>query len=161
MTNRWILVDGYSVLHTWPRFTSRKSRALSLAQRREILVRLLGQYGDHIGRRVTIVFDGYAAKHKPDTAEPITGVEVVFSDRGKTADDIIERFVGEAERRTAILVVSSDNVERQTVEVLGAQSMSAELFETEVTAALEALASQVRHHGRRRRLGSVREHFEQ
>src|SRR2546426_198496 len=115
MGNRWILVDGYSVLHAWTRFRTRQARAGSLAQRREMLVALLRQFADHNRRRVTVVFDGYAAKHKPESVEPSHGVEVLFSERGKTADDTIERLVALAENRAGILVVTSDNSERQTV----------------------------------------------
>lgn len=160
MTNRWILVDGYSVLHTWPRFATRKARQASLQQRREMLVGLLRQYADHHRRRVTVVFDGYAAKHKPEVPEPTHGVEVLFSEKGKTADDLIERLVGQSEARAGMMVVTSDNMERRTVESLGAQSMSAEVFEGEVDAALRELAGEVRSHSRRRQIGHRREDWE-
>lgn len=161
MGNRWILVDGYSVLHSWARFRTRNSRSQSLAQRREALVGILRHFADQSGRKVTVVFDGYAAKHKPAVVEPSHGVEVLFSDKGKTADDVIERMVANAGHRAGILVVTSDNKERQTVDALGGQSMSAELFEDEVEAALRDLAGDVRHHSRPRRIGSVRDRLEQ
>jgi hypothetical protein len=160
MSNRWILVDGYSVLHAWPRFATRKARQWSLQQKREALVGVLRQYADHSHRRVTAVFDGYAAKHKPEIAEPSSGVEVLFSGKGKTADDLIERLVAQAEQRSQILVVTSDNMERRTVESLGAQSMSAEIFESEMDAALKELAGEVRTHSRRRQIGHRREDWE-
>ena len=75
MSGRWILVDGYSVLHAWPRFATRKARQLSLQQRREMLVGLLRQYADPSRRRVTVVFDAYAAKHKAEGKEPTHGIE--------------------------------------------------------------------------------------
>ncbi|HUI06538.1 MAG TPA: NYN domain-containing protein [Verrucomicrobiae bacterium] len=160
MSERWILVDGYSVLHAWKRFATRKARALSLGQRREMLVKLLRQYADHSGRRVTVVFDGYAAKHKPEGSEPTQGVETVFSERGKTADEAIERLVARAEYKARILVITSDTMERRTVEAMGAQSLSAEVFESEVDAALQGLAGLVRQHSRRRRIGTVRDRWE-
>jgi predicted RNA-binding protein with PIN domain len=160
MSERWILVDGYSVLHAWKRFATRKTRAWSLLQRREALVRLLRQFADHSGQRVTVVFDGYAAKHKPEGDEPTHGVEVVFSDRGKTADDAIERLVAQAEDKPRIQVITSDSMERRTVESLGAQSLSAEFFETEVNAALHGLEGLVRQHSRRRRISAVRDRWE-
>jgi predicted RNA-binding protein with PIN domain len=157
MSSQWILVDGYSVLHAWRKFATRKVRQLPLHRRREILVGLLRQYADHSRRRVTVVFDGYAAKHKPEVAEPTYGVEVLYSERGKTADDLIERLVGQAEHRAGILVVTSDNMERHTVEVMGAQSASAEVFEVEVETALRDLAAEVRSHTRRRQIGHRRD----
>ena len=157
MNQRWILVDGYSVLHFWPRL--RKLAGRSLETQRAALIHVLQQYGDATDCRVTVVFDGYGAKHKPDKAEPTPGLEVVFSDAGKTADDVIERLVGTAERPGNIRVVTSDNLERRTVETLGAQSVSTELFEAEVTAALGALERLVREPSRTRRLHSLRQHF--
>ncbi len=157
MSERWVLVDGYSVLHAWPKL--RRAAGRSLEQQRDALVRVLRQFGDARQFRVTVVFDGYAAKRRPEKTEPTPGVEVLFSEAGKTADDVIERLVGSANDRGRILVVTSDRMERHTVEGFGAQSMDAELFESEVTAALGELASLVNRHGRRQRLGSVRHHF--
>jgi predicted RNA-binding protein with PIN domain len=145
------------VLHAWPRFATRKARGLSLQQRREALTGLLRQYADHGHRRVTVVFDGYAAKHKPEGREPAHGVEVLFSERGKTADDLIERLVGQSEHKADILVVTSDNLERQTVEAMGTHSTSAEVFEAEVEAALRELAGMVRSHSRRRHIGHAQD----
>ena len=157
MSQRWILVDGYSVLHFWPRL--RKLAGRSLEIQRAALISVLRQYGDATDCRVTVVFDGYAAKYKPYQIEPTLGLEVLFSDAGKTADDVIERLVGTADRPGNIYVVTSDNLERRTVETLGAQSISTELFEAEVTAALGALDRLVREHSRVRRLHSIRQHF--
>jgi predicted RNA-binding protein with PIN domain len=153
LSQQWILVDGYSVLHAWPRFATRKARQLSLQQRREMLVGVLRQYADHSRRRVTVVFDAYAAKHKAEGKEPAHGVEVLFSERGKTADDMIERLVAQTADKGKILVVTSDNAERQTVEATGAQTTSAEVFEADVEAILRELAGMVRLHTRRRPMG--------
>ena len=167
MNNHWVLVDGYNVLHSWPQFASRKSKLRTLEQRREGLLRVLRQYADHSGRSVTVVFDGYAAKRKPPKGEEVAGMhegrglEVLFSDKGKTADEVIERVVALAPHQERILVVTSDNVERQIVETLGAQSVSAESFVLEVADVLRDLAAAVRHHGRghRRGISGLCEHF--
>lgn len=157
MTPRWMLVDGYSVLHFWPQLRKLAGRSLQL--QREALITVLQQFGDATGQKMTVVFDGYAAKHKPDKNAPTVGIEILFSSAGYTADDVIERFVAQSERPGNIIVVTSDNLERQTVETLGAQSMSCELFEKEVTAALGELAKLVREHSRHTRIGSVGKKF--
>jgi len=157
VNQRLILVDGYSVLHFWPRLRKLAGRSLEL--QRDALIHVLQQYGDATDCSVTVVFDGYAAKHKPGQTAPTPGIEVLFSDSGKTADDVIERMVGTAARPGNIRVVTSDNIERDTVEMLGAQSVSTELFETEVTAALGELARLVSEHSRARRLNPLRSHF--
>jgi predicted RNA-binding protein with PIN domain len=154
----WIIVDGYSVAHAWPRL--RQLAHGPLARRRELLVQLLGRYADFSGKRVTVVFDAYAVRHQPATAEPPHGVEVVFSRQGKTADDVIERVVALSPGCDHITVVTSDNVERQIVEALGARSLSAELFELEVADQLRELERAVRHHGRAPGWRPVRDAFD-
>ncbi|NQU11436.1 NYN domain-containing protein [bacterium] len=155
MTPHWILVDGYSVLHAWPDLPghARPDRGVSagrqLARQREDLVSLLQRYADHQGVRVTVVFDGYAAKHRPEVAVTPGRLEVAFSEAGKTADDLIEHWVAQATDRDGILVVTADNVERNTVASLGAQTRSVELFAAEVTAAQDALDRAIRAHNRR------------
>jgi len=149
MNDRWVLVDGYSVLHQWARL--RKIAGRSLETRRNTLIALLERYADHSGRRVTVVFDGYGAKHPIENAGRPRGIEIIYSGNGKTADDVIERMVGESEQRGRILVVTSDNVERQVVETLGAHSVSADLFELEVDAELRELERLIRQHSHRNR----------
>lgn len=158
MVPPWIVVDGYSVLHFWPQLRKLAGRSLQL--QRDALLRVLRQYADASGRRITVVFDGYAAKHPTGPNEPTPGLEVIFSSAGKTADDVIERLVATADRPGNITVVTADNLERQTVETLGAQSLSCELFEQDITDALGELARLVREHSRPRRLGSVRQRLE-
>ena len=158
MSERWILVDGYSVVHSWLKLQKLAGRKLD--QRREVLVQILRQYADHQRCRLTVVFDGYAAKHSPGVEEAGHGIEVLFSPRGKTADDVIERMVGQAGHREQILVVSSDRMVRQTCETQGAHTTSAEVFELEVEAVLKDLAALVQTHGRRRRINPLRDRLE-
>jgi len=153
----WILVDGYSVLHAWPQLAKPAGR--SLQKRREMLLATLAQYADQSGRRVTVVFDGYAAKHKPEGVMNPVGLEVVFSPKNKTADEVIERCVARHARQYRITVVTSDMVERQIVETLGAECLSAEAFAVEVETALRDLAKLVRTHSQPPRLGPLRERF--
>ena len=155
MSGRWVLVDGYSLVHAWPALQKLGGRKFDA--RRELLLRILRHYADHSRRQVTVVFDAYASKRKAEPPEPEQGIEVIFSGTGKTADDVIERLVAQAGQRERILVVSSDNMVRQTCESLGAQSASAELFEAEVQSGLQELAGLVREHSRRRRIGSLRD----
>jgi predicted RNA-binding protein with PIN domain len=51
-----ILVDGYSLLHSWRELAPGKARHSAAA--REELIHVLRQYGDAIGTPITVVFDG-------------------------------------------------------------------------------------------------------
>jgi len=124
-----------------------------------MLTRLLQQYADQTGHHVTVVFDGYGSKQKLAPVVTGAGIEVIFSDPGKTADDVIERLVAQAAQRQQIRVVTSDNVERQVVEGLGAASISAEGFEQECRIVMRELDGTVRSHGYRPCLGRLGERF--
>lgn len=68
MSGRWVLVDGYSLVHAWPALQKLGGRKFDA--RREALLHILRHYADHSRRQVTVVFDAYASKRK---AEPQNG----------------------------------------------------------------------------------------
>ena len=51
-----ILVDGYSLLHSWRDLAPSEPR--HSARAREMLIHVLTQYADSIGTPVTLFFDG-------------------------------------------------------------------------------------------------------
>lgn len=157
MNVQQVLVDGYSVLHLWPAL--RRAAGRGLQQQRDALVRVLQQYADATQRNVTVVFDGYAARHQAEPAPAGPLVSVCYSPSGKTADDVIERLVAQSPCPETVLVVSSDNALRQTCEALGTTTCSVEIFLAELDTACRELQQQVRHHSRPRRLGQIRDHL--
>src|SRR5437764_11654067 len=84
-----ILIDGYSLLHNWPELA--RGRARHSAAAREELIRRLTLYQDAIGTPLTIFFDGAGAPRGTQPAPSTSEVEVLYSRRGQTADNMIER----------------------------------------------------------------------
>ena len=84
-----ILVDGYSLLHGWPELAEGSPRHSEAA--RDALVEMLTQYQDACGTPVTIFFDGRGARRTKPKNNSGKSVEVLFSNAGQTADDLIER----------------------------------------------------------------------
>ena len=73
-----ILVDGYSLLHTWKDLVPGEPR--HSARAREALIHVLTQYADSISAPVTLFFDGAGApKNTPDSISP-DSLEIVFKD---------------------------------------------------------------------------------
>src|SRR3954470_2657165 len=99
-----ILVDGYSLLHSWPELAPGKPRHSAAA--RDELIHWLTLYRDAIGTPITIVFDGAGAP--PGTPKPMSTVEleVLYSGAGQTADDIIERAATRLANYGEVLVVT-------------------------------------------------------
>ena len=123
MHARWLIIDGNNLIHSdldMPRELLKnfdRARA-SLVQR---LDRLVGVLAD----RITIVFDGRGSGGPSESA---SAVEVVFSPSRLTADSVIERLVRTAASPAGIAVITSDRLERDSVEAAGIQSVSCRSF---------------------------------
>ncbi len=145
-----ILVDGYSLLHSWPELARGKPRH-SVAARDE-LVRILTHYSDAVGTPVTVFFDGSGPKggmlpEKHSGSE----VEVLFSHSGKTADDLIERTAHRIQPYGEVLAVTDDAAERDMVIALGGLASSCWNFIQTMEGALAGLEDEIKHHNRRER----------
>ena len=117
---RYLIVDGHSVIFSWPELRKLHARRSSLA--REALLKQLRDYQDWTGVHVVVVFDGKGKKVEAisDPAE----VQVFYSPSGQTADAIIERLASKYAKRYELVVATSDLMEAETVHACGAESIS-------------------------------------
>jgi len=136
MQARWLIIDGYSLLHHDPAFAGIGPRGMAAA--REQLITRLSSAGRTLAERITVVFDGagFVGQRLPQAPLP---VEVLFSTSSETADTIIERLAHSATRADELLVITSDRAERVTVDAAGAQSMGCTDFLYELGLAENAL----------------------
>jgi len=142
-----ILIDGYSLLHAWAGLAENFAR--HSAKAREELVYWITQYHDAVGTPITIFFDGgNAAPGTPDAGSNV-GVEVLYSKKGQTADDLIERTTHRLRAYGEVLVVTNDHAERDTVVSLGGMVSSCENFVRDVQSALGELGREVKRHNQR------------
>ena len=144
-----ILVDGYSLLHNWPELAPGEPR--HSARAREDLVQILTQYHDATGEPVTIFFDGSGAPPNVPKNESSRAVEVLFSQAGQTADDMIERAAHRFQSYGEVLVVTNDHDERDTVIGFGGAAASCENFIRTVENALAELRDELKHYNRAER----------
>ena len=129
-----ILVDGYSLLHSWPQLAEGKPRHTAAA--REELVQILSHYRDASGTPITVVFDGGGPNlPKAEPGSPMD-VEILFSRTGQTADQIIERVTHRIQSYGEVLVVTDDFAERDTVTSMGGMAASCASFIQMVESAL-------------------------
>ena len=150
-----VLVDGYSLLHHWPELAPGQARHSFHA--RDALVTVLTQYQDSSGTPVTVIFDGGGAP--PDTPKNETakgGVEVLFSRKGQTADQIIERVAHLMKRYGEVLAVTNDFAERETVISLGGSACSCENFMEILDDTVGDMQVGVAEHNKRERKGYKR-----
>jgi uncharacterized protein len=142
-----ILVDGYSLLHSWPELAAGKPRHAAAA--REELIEWLARYQDASGTPITVIFDGSGRARKGSPDEYARPVEVLYSGAGQTADQLIERAAFRLKPYGGVLVVTDDAAERDVVTGMGGLTSSCENFMRMITLELEQLAEDVKTHNRR------------
>ena len=115
-----LLVDGDNLLGTWP------GRSRSDGDKRE-LVRTLGRAGVAKGQRTVVVFDGEAPY-------PL-GADVLFSGRGRRADDVILQTLRDASDPRGWTVITSDKSLGDQCRWLGARVERCDVFRARLTPA--------------------------
>jgi len=144
-----ILVDGYSLLHSWLDIAPAQPRFSSAA--REELIHRLMLYRDAIGTPITLVFDG--AGPTPDASQvPSTPLfEIIYSRAGQTADQLIERVTAMMKPYGEVLVVTDDHAERDTVLSMGGMASSCMNFVGEVENTMGQFDRAVEEYNRKER----------
>jgi predicted RNA-binding protein with PIN domain len=144
-----ILIDGYSLLHSWPELAPGWPRHSAFA--RDELIRRLTLYQDFNGTPVTIFFDGSSLSRVPAAPAAEQEVEVLYSKTGQTADQLIERTAHRLVPYGEVLAVTDDNAERDTVIGLGGSASSCWNFIQMVENTLAEQADAIKDHNRQER----------
>ncbi len=130
-SSSFLLVDGNNIIHAWSDLVEMHRRRRGLAHVE--LCQRLRQYRDTSDLRVVVVFDGRGNRHEEER-EP-GGLQIIYTDGGSTADDVIERLVAANAGRYRIIVATNDRAEQNLVDALGAEVWSAETLRAEVDGA--------------------------
>ena len=120
-----LIVDGYNIIHAWSEL-SQISRELDLEAARDRLLHILANYSGASHVKVIVVFDAYQTDRKTSTSRKESGVEIVFTPKGMTADTYIEHLVENIDTRNyPVQVATSDAAEQSMVLGSGAIRLSA------------------------------------
>lgn len=134
-----LVVDGYNVIGAVPGYRADKD---DLEDARARLVADVAYFA-HDEWRCTIVFDGGGNPDSDGVPRHVSGVAIVFSAYGATADDVIEALAARArERGEPMTVVTSDAATQAAVFGGPVSRMSAREF----AAAMALRASEWREH---------------
>ena len=113
-----LLVDGYNVIGAWEDLMALKQSDFSGA--RERLINDMAEYQAYLGWRVIIVFDAHLVPGI-ESKNVQSKVEVIYTKEKETADERIEKLVGQLKNaKTRIHVATSDLTEQWTVFSQGA-----------------------------------------
>jgi predicted RNA-binding protein with PIN domain len=126
-----IFVDGYNVVNSWPGLKKKKDDSFEGA--RQTLIDKLHNYGVFKACKIILVFDAHKVVGSLEKEEVVNkNISVIFTKDGETADSYIEKKVDALGRKHEIVVVTSDNLEQQTIFQRGAVRMSSLEFYNEV-----------------------------
>ncbi|MFT5468963.1 MAG: putative RNA-binding protein with PIN domain [Verrucomicrobiales bacterium] len=135
---RILLVDGNNVIHAWPELLELHQQRRGLAHT-ELCRRLTG-YQDQSEARVVLVFDGRGDKVEVEAEK--SGIQVFYTDSGRTADDVIERLTAKYAGKFEIIVATNDRAEQNAVAALGGEPMSTDWLQAEIERSESAFRSQ-------------------
>ena len=110
MSDRYLIVDGHSVIFGWPELRAKHNRNTAVA--REELIRQLTNYQDISDVNVVLVFDGQGSKVSELTERG--GIQIFYSRSNQTADSIIERLVAKYGKTYQMTIATSDRAIQQT-----------------------------------------------
>ena len=126
-----LVVDGYNVIHGWEDIRS----GTELSAARDRLVETLKDYQGYRGGTVIVVFDAHLTRETEVSIEDYGGVRVVYTRKGLSADQYIERLVREELRDKPLTVATSDGLQQVMVMREGVLRMSAVELNRLITAA--------------------------
>lgn len=137
----FLLVDGYNIIHAWDELKKLMDANIDHARLR--LIDSMANYQAVKGIKVVVVFDAHMVKGGAGSRENESGVEVIFTSEGETADMLIEKLVGQLMIEGRVTVATSDWAEQRIVFGKGAVRLSARELVQEVTRLKDDVARQI------------------
>ena len=121
-----IVIDGYNLIRQSD--TLRRFEKTSLEDGRKALIRFIAPYRQEKGHRITIVFDGWKTGSPQEERDREGGLDIIYSRRGETADDVIKRIAETSGEE--VLVVTADRAIASFAERRGRTVIPSRDFET-------------------------------
>ncbi|NLN59883.1 MAG: NYN domain-containing protein [Deltaproteobacteria bacterium] len=132
-----IIIDGYNLIRQSDHLRSADRRSLEAG--RNALIQFLMPYKRGRGHAITIVFDAWDGDSPREERDRQGDIDIVYSRRGRKADDVIKEMV-EKRRGTETVVVTSDRDISRHVVRQGTSSISSPEFERAVRRFYEGTA---------------------
>ncbi len=138
---RYLLVDGYNIIHAWKELD--ELAAVNLDGARGRLLDILCNYQAMTGYYLITVFDAYRVKGHDTEISDYHNIHVVYTKEAETADRYIEKFAHEHGRNDYVRVATSDGQEQIIIIGQGCTLVSAREFEQEVKNVEEEIRKQI------------------
>jgi predicted RNA-binding protein with PIN domain len=123
-----LIIDGYNLLHSGRTLTNMNS--IELQQERDRLIERLSGYRQGRSAEILVVFDGWQGGWDTEKREKKKGIELIFSQIGEKADDVIKRLI--REKGSGAVVVTSDREISKYAEKLSIPVIPSDQFQNKL-----------------------------
>jgi small GTP-binding protein len=138
----YLLVDGYNVIHAWPELNELVDGNMDGARMK--LIDSLSNYQGIRECQIIAVFDAYRVQGHREEVMDYHNIHLVFTREAQTADQYIEKFAHDNQKKYQITVATSDGMQQMIVRGAGCSLMSARELKAEIDDANENLMKEYR-----------------
>lgn len=133
----YLLVDGYNIIHAWPELNGLIDDNMDGARIK--LLEILSNYQGIKKCKIIVVFDAYRVEGNKEEMLRHHNVYLVFTKEAQTADQYIEKFAHDNQKKYNIVVATSDGLQQIIIRGAGSRLLSARDLKREIDEANETL----------------------
>lgn len=138
----YLLVDGYNIIHAWPELKEHTDGNMGGARMK--LLDILSNYQGIRKCQIIVVFDAYRVQGHFEEVIDYHNIHMVFTKEAQTADQYIERFAHEHQKKYIITVATSDGLEQIIIRGEGCALLSARELKAVIEGANERINQEYR-----------------
>lgn len=127
---KYLLVDGYNIIHAWPELKELMDENMDAARMQ--LIDILSNYQGIKRFKIIVVFDAYRVQGYREEMENYNNIHVVYTKEAQTADQYIEKFAHDNQKKYNIVVATSDGLQQIIVWGEGCTLLSARELKAEI-----------------------------
>lgn len=126
----YLLVDGYNIIFAWPELKELAQDNMDSARTK--LLDSLSKYQGVRKCQIIAVFDAYRVQGHQEEIIEYDHIHVVYTREAQTADQFIERFAHDNQKKYDITVATSDGLQQIIIRGSGSTVMSARELKIEI-----------------------------
>jgi predicted RNA-binding protein with PIN domain len=141
---KYLIVDGYNIIHAWPELKELVDENMDGAR-----MKLLDTLCNYQGIRkcqVIVVFDAYRVQGHPEEVIDYHNIHMVYTKEAQTADQYIEKFAHDNQKKYDITVATSDGLQQIIIRGAGCSLLSARELKAETVEANERIKQEYQKH---------------
>lgn len=131
----YLLIDSYNIIFAWPEL--KELAEINMESARTKLLDYLSKYQNVEKCRIIAVFDAYRVQRHIEETIDYYDIHVVYTKEAQTADQFIERFTHEHQKKYDITVATSDGLQQIIIRGSGSAVLSARELKVEIERANE------------------------